>query len=110
MLLMLPALLSALVLAAHFLRWANTPGVLVVLGLAALALVARRAWSLKLFQGMLLASPALWALMAHRVFTERSAEGRPYLRACLIFAIVAVFSAWSAVLLSRPKVQERFGR
>lgn len=106
----IPALLSCAVLAAHFLRWGNLPGVIVVLALTVLALAARRDWSLKLLQGMLFASPFLWVFLAYRTASERILEGRPYLRACLIFAAVALFSVWSAVILARPKARERFGR
>lgn len=108
--LMIPAVLSCLVLAAHFLRWGNLPGVLVVLILTVLALSARRQWSLKLLQGMLFASPFLWAFLAYRTAADRILEGQPYLRACLIFAGVAAFSLWSGWLLAKPKAQERFGR
>ncbi|MEK7382082.1 MAG: hypothetical protein AAB262_02230 [Elusimicrobiota bacterium] len=110
MALIFPALLSSLVLAAHFLRWGNPPGVLAVLVLTVLALAARRKWSLKLLQGMLFASPFLWAFLAYRTAADRMLEGRPYARACLIFAVVALFSVWSAFLLDKPKARERFGR
>ena len=43
-------------------------------------------------------------------YLDRILEGRPYLRACLIFAVVALFSVWSAYLLGKPKARERFGR
>jgi len=110
MMMIIPAVFSSLVLAAHFFRWGNLPGVLVVLVLTVLALAARREWSLKLWQGMLFASPLLWAFLAYRTAMDRMLEGRPYLRACMIFAAVAVFSVWSAWLLSKPKARERFGR
>jgi len=105
-----PAAISALILAAHFLRWGNLLGVAAVLTLTALALFVRRAWSLKLMQGMLLAAPLMWIFMAFRTAQERMAEGRPFLRAGLIFVFVAVFTAYAAYLLGRPKARERFGR
>ena len=110
MTIIIPALLSSVILSAHFLRWGNLAGFLAVLVLTVLALAARREWSLKLLQGMLFASPFLWVFMAYRTASDRILEGRPYLRACLIFAVVALFSVWSAYLLGKPKARERFGR
>ena len=106
----IPAALSALILAAHFLRWGNLLGVAVVLALTTLALFLRRAWSLKLMQGMLLAAPLMWIFMAVRTARERMADGRPFLRAGLIFVFVALFTAYAAYLLGRPQARERFGR
>lgn len=106
----MPAILACLILSAHYLRSGNLFGFLVVLALAVLALSARRAWSLKILQGMIFASPFLWVFTAYRIAMDRMMEGRPYVRACLIFAGVALFSGWSAALLSKPKVRERFGR
>ena len=106
----IPALLSSVILAAHFFRWGNLPGVLVVFALTVLALAARRERTLKLWQGMLFASPFLWAFLAYRTAADRILEGQPYLRACFIFAGVAAFSVWSGWLLGKPKAQERFGR
>lgn len=106
----IPAVVSCLLLSAHYLRSGNLLGFLTVLVLTVLALAVRREWSLKLLQGMLFASPFLWLFTAYRIAADRMLEGRPYVRACLIFAGVAVFSVWSAALLFKPKVRERFGR
>lgn len=106
----LPAMVASLVLAAHFFRWNNAPGCLAVVATTATALIARRAWSLKILQGVLFTSPALWAFMAYRTAVDRMVEGRPFGRAVAIFAAVAAFSVWSAWLLFKPKAQERFGR
>ena len=109
MALIFPALLSSLVLAAHFLRWGNPPGVLAVLVLTVLALAARRKWSLKLLQGMLFASPFLWAFLAYRTAADRMLEGRPYARACLIFASPSSRSGRPSFSTSRRPGSE-FGR
>jgi len=105
-----PALIACLILSAHFLRAGNLFGFLAVLAITALALLARREWSLMLMQGMLFASPVLWIVLVLMTAMERMADGRPYLRACAIFVAVALFSLWSAALLSKPKARERFGR
>jgi hypothetical protein len=98
LLVLLPALLSLLVLAAHFLRAGSLAFVLICLALSAATLV-RRPWACRLLQGVLLLGCAEWLrTLAGRV-AERTAVGAPWLRMALILGSVALVAAISALAL-----------
>lgn len=93
-----PAVLSSLVLGAHFLRW----GSIVLAAICVLAPIAfflpSRAAKLA-SRGFLLAGAGIWVWVALGFARERMAEGRPYLRMALILGAVAALAAWSAWIL-----------
>ncbi len=102
----LPATLSALILAAHFLRAGDILLVEACVALVPLAFIHRpwAAWTLK-------AALALGALEWLRTLLIlrgiRIEEGAPYLRMTLILAGVALFTVLSAIPLraSRPQAE-----
>lgn len=102
----LPATLSALILAAHFLRSGDILLVEASVALVPLAFVHRRwaAWTLK----AALALGALeWLRTLFILRGIRIEEGAPYLRMTLILAGVAAFTALSALPLkvTRPQAE-----
>lgn len=103
-----PAVLSCLVLAAHFLRWGNLLGGLACLALPAVALLSRQRWALRAWQVLLAAGTLVWLTTAVTLGSERISAGQPYLRMTLILGAVAALSAVSAWLLSRPSVAGRY--
>jgi len=102
---LLPPALAALVLAAHFYRAGN-----LVLAGAALVLVGLlfvpRAWAARVVQVGLVAGAVEWLLTLWRLVEMRQAMGQPYARLAAILAVVALFTALSA-LSFRPRARYR---
>jgi hypothetical protein len=106
---LIPALLSALLLAAHFSRMGSP-----LLGVLALLLPAflliRREWAARLVQVALIYGAIEWVRALVFLVAERSAEGQPWTRVAIILGFVAVFTLSSALpfSLSRP-LRRRYG-
>lgn len=101
------AVLSCVVLAAHFLRRAAGAGepllylpVVACLALPFLLLV-QRAWGLLVLRLALAAGVVVWLASALAIRRERAAEGRPAGKAMAILGSVAAVTALAALLL-RP--------
>ena len=97
----IPALLSAILLAAHFFRQGE---VLVSVGciVSPLLLAVRKAWAVRALQVLLLAGFFVWVNSGLTMYGERLARGIPWLRMMLIMSGVALFSLMSALLLEYP--------
>jgi len=104
---LLPAGLSALVLAAHFLRAGNP-----VLALAALSLIAlmfvRRAWAARLIQFGLVLGTLEWAYTLILLVSMRRHTGRPFMRLAVILGAVAAVTASSALLFRARALRQHF--
>ena len=104
---LLPPVLAALLLAAHFYRADN-----LVLAGAALALVGLllvpRAWAARVVQVGLVAGAVEWLLTLWRLVEMRQAMGQPYARLAAILAAVALFTALSALSLRARALRERY--
>lgn len=98
-LLLTPAVLSALLLGAHFLRSGHVLIVLLVLSAVPLLLLRRRG-AVRLVQAMLLLGALEWLRTLWQLAQFRVMVGAPYLRMALILGAVALFTALSAALLS----------
>ncbi len=96
----LPAILSALLIAAHFLRTGAMGLVLVCLLLPALLLL-RRAWAVTVVQIYLVLATLEWLRTLSNNMAERQASGEPWLRMALIIGAVAAFTAMSAWLVRK---------
>lgn len=108
-LLLLPAGLSLLVLAAHFLRRAQSPAVLLCFGLFALLWV-RRPWATRVVQLALVAGAAIWTRTLLGFAAARRAAGEPWERMALILGIVAGISLLAALAFELPALKRRDGR
>ena len=96
----LPLLLSAVVLAAHFYRSGSL--VLAAVSLAAPAvLLTRRWWAVPALQIALFVAAAEWVRTALSISAMRELTGAPSTRMFLILGAVAAFTALSAVPLTR---------
>lgn len=106
-LLLLPAALSALVLAAHFLRMGNP--VLTLYALAVVALLfARRRWAARVVQVGLLLGALEWLRAMTTMLGERRSLGLPYARMVVILGSVAAVAALAALLFQTPRLRRRY--
>ena len=105
---LIPLLLSALMLAAHFLR--TGPMILALLCLIVpLTLFVRRIWALRLVQIFLLLGAAEWVRTLIVLVRDRQAQGEPWLRLVIILGAVAAFTAGAAFILQAKKVRSHYG-
>lgn len=99
----IPTVLSALLLAAHFLRAGDLFWMTLSLVFPVLLLV-HRSWAVRTVQACLLAAAGTWTLTAVEVARMRIAEGRPWVRmACILAAVtlLALAAAWLLQPLAR---------
>lgn len=106
-LLLLPAVLATLVLAAHFVRAGNVGFVLLLLALLAL-LPLRRPWVRRLAQGMLTLGAVEWVATLVRSLNARMAVGEPFGRMVAILGGVALFTLLAAVLFETRRLRARY--
>lgn len=104
---LIPPSLSALLLAAHFLRRGQFVPAVVCL-LAPLLLLVPRRWSLRAVQLFLLAGAALWGQLTWQLVRERASAGVPWLRLALILGAVTALTLLSAWLLQSTTVRARY--
>ena len=83
--------MSALLLAAHFLRSLDLPGLIASLAFPLLFMV-RRPWALRLLQAGAVISAAIWVWTALAIREARVIAGQPWGRMFLILGAVALFS------------------
>ena len=107
-LLLLPAGVSLLALAAHFLRRMNLVGMAACLALFALLFV-RAFWVRRVLQLALIVGTLVWAATASQLVEQRRAAGMPWERTALILSVVAGVSAAGALLLERAAARRYFG-
>ena len=107
-LLLLPAALAMLVLAAHFLRAAQPAGVLVCLAGIGLLFVRRR-WAARAIQVLLVLGTIEWLRTLAVLAAARRAAGEPWMRMAAILSAVALVSAASLLAFRAARVRRRFG-
>ncbi|WP_243286989.1 hypothetical protein [Geothrix terrae] len=94
----LPALFALLMLGAHFLRFAQTPLVLLCLALL-VPLFIPRPWTQALVRWSLALGALVWLWTLVEDVRQRLAFGEPWLRLALILGAVAAFTGWAAWLI-----------
>ncbi|MFI5371357.1 MAG: hypothetical protein ACHQ52_07335 [Candidatus Eisenbacteria bacterium] len=104
---LIPAVLSLLVLGAHFLRRGQLVPCALCVGLA-LLLGLRRPWVPLLVQAALFAGAILWAGNTVVMVRERAHEGGPVLRLASILGSVTLFTAASAWLVGSRRVRDHY--
>jgi hypothetical protein len=97
LLLLLPAVLSLLLFCAHLFRDGSIFLMLPVL-FSLLLLLVREGWVARFFEVLLLVAALEWSRSALFLALERDEAGKPWLRAVLILAGVALFTLFSAAL------------
>lgn len=104
-----PVVLSAVLLAAHYLRAGNLALVLVCLAAPALLFV-KRPWVPRAMQAGLALGAAIWIATAVEIVRWRMTVGAPWATAALILGAVALFTAGSAALFETRALRRRYGR
>lgn len=107
-LLMLPAVLALLTLAAHVLRLGNLVWTLELVVLTLLLLALRRRWVLRLTQLVLLVGTVEWVRTLRADAAERIASGLPYQRLVFILGGTALVTALAALLLQTRRMRARY--
>ncbi len=106
---LLPVILSALLIGAHFLRQGSILLVLLSVGLP-LVLLVRRSWAARIVQAFLLLAALEWIRTLVQLASDRAAMGEPWLRMAIILALVAGFTASSALVFWRSRLlKEKYG-
>lgn len=103
-LIMLPAMLSFLLMAAHWLRSGNLVLVIASLAMMGLLWVPRPAMR-RVVQVLLGLAALVWMGTAWGVAQERMAEHEPWIRAAVILLVVAGFNLLAAGLLQVSAVR-----
>jgi len=104
---LLPAILSVLLLAAHFLR-AGQPALMIVCLALPLLFLVRRPWVPVVVQLALLAGALEWIRTLMLFAAERRALEQPATRLALILGGVAVFTVIAGLLMRAPAVRRRY--
>lgn len=107
-LLLLPIVLSALVLAAHFLRAGNPALMLVPLSLVALVFVRRPMAARVIREGLWLGAFE-WLRTLAVLVAERRVGGQPWGRLAVILVLVAAVTAAAPLTLSTRRLRRRYG-
>lgn len=107
-LLTLPAVLSLLMLGAHFYRAGQWPlALLSVLLLGVLAVP--RAWAARTAQIALVLGAAEWVWTTVGFVQQRMAQGAPWTRLALILGAVAAVALLAAALFQTRRLRARYG-
>ncbi len=93
-----PAVLSMIVLAAHFLRSGNLV-LTIPCFLSPLLLLSKRNWVNRILQGALFAGGLIWVNTAMTIYKARVASDQPWGRMAIILSCVALFALASVLLL-----------
>ncbi len=107
-LLFFPVVLSLVVLAAHFMRYGNTPAMAGSLALVALLFV-RKAWVARLMQVVLVLGALEWVRTLLDLVQVRTAMGEPTGRMVIILGIVAAITACSALVFQSKSLKQIYG-
>lgn len=106
---LLPVLLSALLIAAHFFRAGNI-GLAVVSTSAPLMLLMNRRWVIYVISGMLLLGALVWIEATFTFIHIRQALGMPWARLGAILGSVTVLTALSALVFRKKKIVDLYAR
>jgi len=103
----IPFILSFILLGAHFLRFGNIPLTLITLLIPFLLFIKKR-WILHGLQILTLLGSLFWIKVTIDEAWVRVMAGVSWTRLALILGTVAIFTLWSAWLLSSKKVSTRY--
>jgi hypothetical protein len=107
-LLLTPAVLSLLVLAAHFLRRGEWLQCIAVLALLGALLFKRSSWVPRTTQIVLVAATLLWARTLTEMLKQRQADHEPAGRLVVILGSVIAVNVLAALLLAAGRVSRAY--
>lgn len=107
-LMLTPAVLSLLVLAAHFLRRGQMVPCVATLAMLVVLLAVRRPWVPRVTQVVLVAGALRWAWTLAGFVRQRAAEGEPAGRLVAILGAVIAINLLAALLLGLRRVTRRY--
>jgi hypothetical protein len=102
-----PFLLAAALLAAHYFRMANY-GLLALSLAAPLLLLVRRRWTLLVLQLAAYAASLVWLASLLELVQYRLQMGRPWTAAALILGTVTLLTLLAGLLLNARALRERY--
>ena len=105
---LIPAILSLLLLAAHYYRAGLLP-VAVVIVVSLFMLIFRRQWPLRIARVLLFAGTFEWIRVTFLLTSARQAAGAPWVRLAMILAAVTVICCSSLVFLYSRPVKRMYG-
>jgi hypothetical protein len=105
--LLIPALLSFLVLAAHFFRGEHLALMLIACA-APLLLLVRRTWATRLLQILLVVGALEWVRTTWQIQSVRIESGRDWRRMAAILYSVAWFTFASAMVFFLPPIRRHY--
>jgi hypothetical protein len=104
---LLPAILSLVVLGAHFLRLGNL--VLVALLIACIGLLwVRRPWAAYSVQTILAMGIVVWILTGYGIALIRIQNGEPWIRMAVILGAVAIMALYAILGFRHPRIKAWF--
>jgi hypothetical protein len=104
---LIPLILAAVVMAAHFLRSFSLLPMLLCLAVPLLLLVKKR-WSLRVVQALTVVFALIWMAALYGIIQERIFEARSWTASAIILGGVALFTLFSGWLLEAPQVKDHY--
>lgn len=99
--------LSAILIAAHFLRTSSLVPMLICLAAPFLLYIKKR-WSVLVIQALTVIAAAVWLLTLYAIIQERIIEGREWIGPVIILGVVAGYTLLTGWLLNSPVVKEQY--
>ena len=99
--------LSAILLAAHFLRTFSVLPMLFYLATPFLLFIKKR-WSLLTVQALTVVAAVIWLLTLNDIIQQRIFEGRSWIASAIILGVVAGYTLLTGWLLNNPVVKEKY--
>ena len=103
----LPLILSAVLIAAHFLRSYSLQQVFVCLAAPCLLLIKRR-WGVVLLQSLSVVSALIWLFALNGIIQERIMEDRSWIASAIILGLVTLFTLYAGWLLNSPQIKNNY--
>lgn len=104
---LLPPIVSALLIAAHFLRSGNS-GLLLLSLIVPFILFIRRVWAIRVFQGLLIIGGLVWSTTGVQMIQLRQVSGESWTRLAVIMGTVALFTVGSAFIFEAKRLRSLF--
>ncbi len=105
---LLPVMFSALLIAAHFLRFYGLvlPAIFLLL---LFTFAVRRKWVVRFWQVIMFLGTLVWIDTAANLVRMRSAMGLPWTRLAIIMGAVIIFTAFSGLWLENKHIKAYYG-